>query len=172
MKNTMTKKTVATLTTILLAQPLMAIYTVDSNDCYTPTNVKSKTIDISKFNHVWQKLHRDNSKEQQAHLQMYIDTTLDNTQGTLDVTKFSSVWQNLHADSTEGKEHLSKYMETLLENASESYTCSSTPLVCNPSIDIDKFSTLWNEIKVNDNHSTHLISALNSIVDSKTCTSI
>ena len=173
MTNTMTKKTVAALTTILLAQPLMAIYTVDSNDCYAPTNVKDTTINVSKFTHVWQKLHRDNTKiDTQSHLQMYIDATLDNTQGTLDVAKFSSVWQNLNVNNKTGKAHLNKYMGTLLDNASKSYACTSAPIICNSSIDVSKFSTLWNEVKVNDNHSAHLISALGSVMDTTVCTSI
>ncbi len=172
MKNTMTKNTVAVLATILLAQPLMAIYTVDSNDCYAPTNVKDTTINVSKFTHVWQKLHRDNTKVSTVHLQKYIDSTLDNTQGTLDIEKFSAVWQNLNEGSTVGKAHLNQYIGTLLDNASKSYACTSAPLVCEASIDVTKFSTLWNEVKVNDNHSIHLMSALNSVVDSTTCTSI
>ncbi len=174
MKNIMTKKTVATLTAIMLAQPSMAVYTVDSNDCYTPSNAKAATINVSKFTHVWQKLHRDSRQESKAtHLQKYIETSLENREGTLDVEKFSAVWQTLHHSKTMvGTAHLSQYIDTLLENASKSYACSSVPIVCDASIDVDKFSTLWNEVKVKNNHSAHLTTALTSLVDATTCTSI
>ena len=168
MKNNMTLKTVAALTTIMLTQPLMAIYTVDSNDCYAPINVTSKTINVSAFANVWQKLHRDNS-ETQPHLQTYIDVALDNSKGTLDIEKFSSVWQNLNTNSSEGQGHLSKYMGTLLDNTQKSYACSALPLVCDASIDVKKFSTLWNEVRVNNNNATHLNDALGSLVDSTVC---
>ena len=152
MKNTMTQKTIAALTTLMLAQPLMAIYTVESNDCYAPSNVKSTTISVPEFTNVWQKLHRDNAYAgTQSHLQTYIDKTLDNTKGTLDVAKFSSVWQKLNTNSSEGQAHLSKYMGTLLDHAEKSYACYALPLVCDASIDVAKFSTLWNEIRVNSN---------------------
>jgi hypothetical protein len=170
MKNTMTKKTIAALTTLMFSQPLMAIYAVDSNDCYAPTNVKSKTINVQPFTNVWQKLHRNTSKTgSQSHLQTYIDISLDNSKGTLDVAKFSSVWQKLNTNSSVGQAHLSQYMGALLDNASKSYACYALPLVCDASIDIAKFSTLWNEIKVNNNQSTHLKDALGSLVDSTVC---
>ncbi|CAA6805643.1 MAG: Unknown protein [uncultured Sulfurovum sp.] len=169
MKNNMTLKTVvATVTTILLAQPLMAIYPVDSNDCYAPTNVNSKTINVPKFTHVWQKLHRDSSQDQ-PHLQMYINEALDNSGGMLDVQKFSSVWQKLNTNGAVGKEHLTQYIEVLLENASSGYACSATPIICTTSIDVAKFSTLWNEVKVKNNQSVHLNSALTALVDSSLC---
>jgi hypothetical protein len=170
MKNTMTQKTIAALTTLMLAQPLMAIYTVDSNDCYAPTNVKAKTISVPEFTSVWQKLHRDNTKsDSQSHLQTYIDTTLDSSKGTLDIAKFSSVWQKLNKSDSTGQEHLTNYMGTLLDNASNSYSCYALPLVCDASIDVAKFSTIWNEVKVNNNNSAHLNTALGSLVDSTVC---
>ena len=170
MTNTMTKNTIAALATIMLAQPLMAIYTVNSNDCYAPINVKAQTINVPEFTNVWQKLHRDTTEfASQTHLQTYIDTTLNNSNGTLDVAKFSAVWQKLNTNSSVGQTHLSKYMGTLLDNASKSYACSSAPLVCDASIDVAKFSTIWNEVKVNDNNSAHLNSALSSLVDSTVC---
>ena len=170
MTNTMTKKTIAALATFMLAQPLMAIYSVDTNDCYAPVNVKSETINVSKFTSVWQKLHKDNTKtDTQAHLQTYINSALDNSKGTLDVAKFSSVWQNLNANSSVGKAHLSQYMGTLLDNASKSQACSPAPLLCDASIDVAKFSTLWNEVKVKNNNAPHLNSALGSLVDSTVC---
>lgn len=170
MKHTMTKKTIAALTTVMLAQPLMAIYSVDSTDCYAPTNVKAKIMNVIKFTHVWQKLHRDNTKSNtQAHLQAYINSTLDNSKGTLDVAKFSAVWQNLNTNSSEGTAHLSRYLETLLDNASDSLACTPTPLLCDASIDVTKFSTLWNEVKVNNNNAPHLNAALDSLVDSTVC---
>ena len=168
MKNTMTLKTIAALTTLMLTQPLMAIYTVDSNDCYAPVNVKAKTINVSEFTSVWQKLHRDNS-EAQPHLQTYIDVTLESSTGTLDIAQFSSVWHKLNTNSSEGQGHLTQYMGTLLDNASKSYACSSAPIICDASIDVAKFSTLWNEVKVNNNNSVHLNDALSSLVDSTVC---
>jgi len=173
MTNTMTLKTIATLTTFMLTQPLMAIYTVSSNDCYTPTNVKENTINVTEFTNVWQKLHRDNATtDKQTHLQTYIDTTLNSSNGTLDIAKFSSVWQKLNTNGSVGKDHLSQYIGTLLDNASKSYACSSAPLVCDSLIDVTKFSTLWNEVKVNNNNSAHLNSALGSLFDSTICSSI
>jgi hypothetical protein len=170
MTNTMTLKTIATLTILVLTQPIMAIYTISSNDCYAPTNVKANTIDVIKFTNVWQTLHQDNAKTgTQAHLQTYIDTTLNSSTGTLDVAKFSSVWQNLNTNGSKGKAHLSQYLGTLLDDASKSYACSSAPLVCDASIDVTKFSTLWNEVKINNNNATHLNSALGSLVDSTIC---
>jgi hypothetical protein len=158
MKNNMTLKTVAALTTIMLTQPLMAIYSVDSSDCYAPTNVKAKTINVSKFTNVWQELNKNNT-EAQTHLKAYIDSTLDNSKGTLDVAKFSSVWQNLNFNSSVGQAHLSEYMGTLLDNTRTSKAYFSAPLLCEASIDIAKFSTLWNEVRVNNNNAPHLNSA-------------
>jgi hypothetical protein len=169
MKHNTTLKTLAALTTIALTQPLMAIYSVDSTDCYAPTNVKTNTINVSKFTNVWQELHRDNAKtDAQVHLQTFINSALDNIKGKLDVAKFSSVWQNVNANS-EGTAHLSQYMGTLLDNAFESKACSSAPLLCDASIDIAKFSTLWNEVRVNNNNASHLNSALGSTVSSTVC---
>jgi hypothetical protein len=168
MKHTMTKKTIATFATLMLAQPLMAIYSVDSTDCYAPTNVKAQTINVSKFNNVWQELNKNN-KDSQVHLQTYIDSALDNSKGTLDVAKFSSVWQKLNVNSSVGTAHLSQYMNTLLDNTTTSKACFPTPLLCDASIDIAKFSTLWNEVKVNNNNAPHLDSALGSLVDSTVC---
>jgi hypothetical protein len=71
--------------------------------------------------------------------------------------------------NSEDTAHLSQYMGTLLDNASKSQTCSSAPLLCDASIDVAKFSTLWNEIRVNNNNAPHLNSALGSLVDSTVC---
>lgn len=161
MKNTMTVKTLTALSIMMLTQPLMAIYSVDSTDCYTPTNVKAQTLNVSKFNNVWQELNKNN-KASQAHLESYIQTALDDNTGTLDVAKFSSVWQKLNTDSSVGQAHLSKYVGTLLDNASKSQACTPAPLLCDASLDVAKFSTLWNEVKVKNNNAPHLSSALSS----------
>ncbi|CAA6804900.1 MAG: Unknown protein [uncultured Sulfurovum sp.] len=157
----MTVKTLTALSIMMLTQPLMAIYSVDSTDCYTPTNVKAQTLNVSKFNNVWQELNKNN-KASQAHLESYIQTALDDNTGTLDVAKFSSVWQKLNTDSSVGQAHLSKYVGTLLDNASKSQACTPAPLLCDASLDVAKFSTLWNEVKVKNNNAPHLSSALSS----------
>jgi len=167
MKHNTTLKTLAALTTIALTQPLMAIYSVDSTDCYAPINVKANTINVSKFTNVWQAIQKDNNVD--SHFQMYIKSALENTKGTLDVAAFSSVWQQLNTNSSVGKAHLSKYVETLLDNSTKSYACTPAPLLCDTSIDVAKFSTLWNEVKVNNNNAPHLNSALGSLVDSTVC---
>ncbi|CAA6801954.1 MAG: Unknown protein [uncultured Sulfurovum sp.] len=170
MKNTITLKTVAALTTIMLSQPLMAIYSVDSTDCYTPINAENNTINVSKFAHVWQKIHKESTdSDLQVHLKKYIDSALEPTQGTLDVAKFSAVWQKIHTNSSVGKAHLSQYMDTLLDNASKSQACTPAPLLCDASIDVSKFSTIWNEVNVNNNKSAHLTSELNGLLSSTTC---
>ncbi|CAA6820948.1 MAG: Unknown protein, partial [uncultured Sulfurovum sp.] len=135
MTHKMTLKTVAALTTIMLTQPLMAIYSVDATDCYTPTNVKSETLNVSKFTNVWQELNKNN-KESQAHLEKFIESALDNSKGTLDVAKFSSVWQKLNTNSSVGKAHLSQYMGSLLDGASKSEAYRSAPLLCDNSFDV------------------------------------
>ncbi|CAA6805539.1 MAG: Unknown protein, partial [uncultured Sulfurovum sp.] len=68
----------------------------------------------------------------------------------------------LNTNSSVGKAHLSQYMGSLLDGASKSEAYRSAPLLCDNSFDVAKFSTLWNEVKVNDNNSAHLNSALNS----------
>jgi hypothetical protein len=42
-------------------------------------------------------------------------------------------------------------------------------ILCDASIDVAKFSTLWNEVRVNNNNAPHLNSALGSTVSSTVC---
>ena len=84
---------------------------------------------------------------------------------TLDVTKFSSVWQELNKSDKTNQEHLTSYMNNLLDS-----TVKIAYQECTPSIDVTKFSSLWQEIKVNDNEAIHLSSALNTVVDEVVCT--
>jgi hypothetical protein len=87
--------------------------------------------------------------------------------GTLDVTKFSSVWQELNKNDNTNQEHLTSYIENILDSSIKvAYE------ECTPSIDITKFSSLWQEIKLNDNQAIHLSSALNTVVDEVVCTTI
>jgi hypothetical protein len=84
---------------------------------------------------------------------------------TLDVTKFSSVWQELNKNDKTNQEHLSSYMNNLL-NSSVKVAYEE----CTPSINVTKFSSLWQEINVNNNKEMHLTKALDRVVTDVVCT--
>jgi len=165
MKSTMTKTLLTTLTIGLLAQPLMATYETNP-DCY---KVVETEVNVKKFSNVWEKLHREN-KSSKDHLQKYLEESLDETKGTLDVQKFSSVWQKLNHGNRVGKTHLKSHIDTMLSNASQTKACPPATLLCTTTIDVTKFSTLWGQVKVNGNDSTHLTDALDSVMSTKVCT--
>jgi hypothetical protein len=161
----MTKTLLTTLTIGLLAQPLMATYETNP-DCY---KVVDTEVNVKKFSKVWENLHR-NSSESQEHLQKYLEESLDANSGTLDVQKFSSVWQNLNHGGHDGQAHLKTAMNTMLSKASSVEVCPPATLICTSTIDVTKFSTLWNQVKVNGNNSEHLTDALDSVMSTKVCT--
>lgn len=84
---------------------------------------------------------------------------------TLDVTKFSAVWQELNKNDKTNQEHLSSYMNTILDNS-----VKVAYQECTPSIDVTKFSSLWQEVKINNNNAMHLSTALNTVLDEVICT--
>jgi len=110
MKTRIFKTTFMALAITLLSQPTLATEPIHSNNCFIISSEDAISIDVTKFMHVWLKLHKDknNSSSKQKHLQNYLEKALEDGQKTLDVAEFATLWEK--AGNRDGSDHLSQKM--------------------------------------------------------------
>ncbi|CAA6822109.1 MAG: Unknown protein [uncultured Sulfurovum sp.] len=165
MKPTMINKTFTALTIILLSQTLVAKNLNYSNDCFIK-NETPVTIDVNKFTHVWLQLHNNNDglTKTQAHLQNYLENTLDSNKGTLDVEKFADVWNK--AGNRPNEDHLTKRLDEMVENSHSEEDCY---VERENTLDVSEFSDIW-EKAGNRPFEDHLTKHLDKMITNTSAT--
>jgi len=115
MKTTILKTTITALAIAMLSQPMFADDKIHSNDCFIVNTEEAISIDVTKFMHVWSKLHKENnnSSSRQKHLQKYLEKALEDGQKRLDVTEFAALWEK--AGNRPGEDHLTEKMADMIE---------------------------------------------------------
>lgn len=123
MKTTILKTTLTAMVISLLSQPMFASELNYSEDCFKADSATAVTIDANKFTHVWMKLHSDNNSasNSQKHLQVYLESSLEQGSEGLDVEKFAALWDK--AGNRDGSDHLTNKMATMVEEAGADDEC-------------------------------------------------
>jgi hypothetical protein len=123
MKTTILKTTLTAMTIALLSQPMFASELNYSEECFKADSETAVTIDANKFTHVWMKLHNNNSdvSDSQKHLQIYLESSLEQGSEGLDVEKFAALWDK--AGNRNAQDHLTKQMATMVEKVTTEDEC-------------------------------------------------
>jgi hypothetical protein len=123
MKTTILKTTFMALTMTLMSQPAFATEPIHSNNCFIINSEDAINIDVTKFMHVWLKLHKDKneSSSKQQHLQNYLEKALEDGQKTLDVAEFAALWEK--AGNRSGEDHLTEKMADMVEKTKSKDEC-------------------------------------------------
>jgi hypothetical protein len=123
MKTTILKTILTAMTIALLSQPMFASDKIHSNDCFMVNTESAISIDVTKFMHVWLKLHKDKntSSSRQQHLQTYLEKALEDGKKTLDVAEFAALWEK--AGNRSGGDHLTNKMADMVEESKSKDEC-------------------------------------------------
>jgi hypothetical protein len=123
MRTTILKTTLTAMTIALLSQPMFASELNYSEDCFSADSTTAVTIDANKFTHVWMKLHNNNSdiSDSQKHLQVYLESSLEQGSEGLDVEKFAALWDK--AGNRSGHDHLTNKMADMVDKAKTEDKC-------------------------------------------------
>ncbi|HHS92628.1 MAG TPA: hypothetical protein ENK82_04720 [Campylobacterales bacterium] len=123
MKTTILKTTLTALAITFLSQPLSASEEIYSNNCFLINSDEAITIDVTKFMHVWSKLHNDknDTSSKQQHLQKYLEKALEEGKERLDVAEFAALWEK--AGNRSGEDHLTKKMADMVEKTKTDDEC-------------------------------------------------
>jgi len=123
MKTPFLKTTFTALAITLLFQPMLAAENIHSNDCFIVDPENAISIDVTKFMHVWLKLHKDknDTTSKQQHLQKYLEKELEAGNKTLDVAEFAALWEK--AGNRSGSDHLTDKMDAMVEKTKTKDEC-------------------------------------------------